>query len=381
VLTPVLPVYGVGGSFTRLAATVEALSLDHDVTVVVLDGFAAGNHVETLRCRARRLCDGVGAELIVADDPGTSRWRQWLHTPTGGAGRPWEARLLAPRHGVAAAVAGADLVWVFKLSPFLMAAIPPHPNLVVDLDDLEERVSPPTTIRQRARTLALVRHRRRVIERARLALVCSDIDRGHLGASARVALLPNTSPAPAHTIEDGPSRTDVLMVGRMAYPPNAEGARWFVEQVWPSIHAANPDARCRIAGQLAPELPLDDLASIDGVDLLGHVDDLSAGLGRAAVCVAPILVGSGTRVKIIEAFAWGVPVVATTVGAEGLDAHHGEHLLLADDAESFASAVVELLDDDGLRASLAAAARQLYQERYSTERFTARVHQIAAGGA
>jgi glycosyltransferase involved in cell wall biosynthesis len=94
------------------------------------------------------------------------------------------------------------------------------------------------------------------------------------------------------------------------------------------------------------------------------VPDLTVELREAALAVVPIRFGGGTRIKILEAFAHGLPVVTTTVGAEGLEVEDGRHLLVADDADALASACLRLLDDRDLRSRLAAAGRALWQERY-----------------
>jgi len=156
----------------------------------------------------------------------------------------------------------------------------------------------------------------------------------------------------------------------MRYAPNAEGAAWFLERVWPQVSVAVPDARFRVVGP-GSDTELERFSWLPGVELCGVVDDLAPHLRSATVSVAPLLAGSGTRVKIIEAFAWGVPVVSTTVGAEGLEAEPGRDLLVADDPAAFADHVIDLLTRPGRRASLAAAGRQLYRLRYSPLAFRA----------
>jgi glycosyltransferase involved in cell wall biosynthesis len=120
----------------------------------------------------------------------------------------------------------------------------------------------------------------------------------------------------------------------------------------------------------------------DGVERTGFVDDLRPLLAGATLAVAPIFAGGGTRVKILEAMAAGTPVVATTKGAEGIDAIAGEQLLIADDAAAFAAHVGALLADHALRARMAQSARRLIEERYDWRvigpRFAALVDAVAA---
>jgi glycosyltransferase involved in cell wall biosynthesis len=106
------------------------------------------------------------------------------------------------------------------------------------------------------------------------------------------------------------------------------------------------------------------LPPADNLALTGFVDDVRPLIASAWVSLVPIRVGGGTRLKILEAMALGTPVVATSKGTEGLDAKHGEHLLIADSPEAFAEAVIRLLQEPGLRRRLADKAYQLVQERY-----------------
>jgi glycosyltransferase involved in cell wall biosynthesis len=108
------------------------------------------------------------------------------------------------------------------------------------------------------------------------------------------------------------------------------------------------------------------------------VEDTRPYLQRAEVAVVPLRAGSGTRLKILEAFAAGIPVVSTTIGSEGIAAQHGRHLLIADSAESFCHAVERLHADAGLRAELAGQARRLVKEAYDWDTIAGAVEEIAA---
>lgn len=130
----------------------------------------------------------------------------------------------------------------------------------------------------------------------------------------------------------------VVMVANLGYAPNAEGARWFVEQVWPMVRSQRPDARLTIAGPGGERFE-------HGV---GFVDDLTELYASADVAIAPILHGSGTRIKILDAWARRVPVVATDMAIGGLGAVDREHALIEDRPGHFADAVVQLLGDPGL---------------------------------
>jgi glycosyltransferase involved in cell wall biosynthesis len=150
-------------------------------------------------------------------------------------------------------------------------------------------------------------------------------------------------PAPTSTL---------LMVGNFTYEPNLRGAAWFVAEVLPRVAAAVPGVRLVLAGHESERF------EPHGV---GYVEDLDQLQREAAVAIVPLLHGSGTRIKALDAFAARLPVVGTTVGLSGLPVEPDVHCLVADDPEAFADAVVRLLSDAALSARLADAARSLVE--------------------
>ncbi len=127
----------------------------------------------------------------------------------------------------------------------------------------------------------------------------------------------------------------------MHYFPNADAARFFVRDVLPVLRAELGDSfEVRIVGKAPPSVR--ELGKVPNVTVTGYVSDLSTELARTDVMIVPLRHGSGTRLKILEAFANMIPVVSTTIGAAGLDAHDGEHLLIADTPAEFARACTRL---------------------------------------
>ena len=153
----------------------------------------------------------------------------------------------------------------------------------------------------------------------------------------------------------------LIFTGAFTYHVNYEGALWFVERVLPLVQAQISHVRLTITGNHA-DLPF---PQIEAVVRTGFVDDVRPLIAGADVCVVPIWQGGGTRLKILEAMALGTPVVATSKGAEGLDAQSGIHLLIADQPAAFADAVVQLLTDPSLRQRLAEHGRTLVEQHYS----------------
>ncbi len=147
----------------------------------------------------------------------------------------------------------------------------------------------------------------------------------------------------------------ILFLGSFRHMPNQEALQWFVGRVLPAILAQEPTARFVVIGSEPP--PHHALHPAESIDLIGFVDDIRDPLAHYSVFVCPILSGSGVRVKLLEAFAAGIPVVSTRLGAEGLAEKDGEICALADDPQSFADHVLRLLRDPVEAAAMAARAR------------------------
>jgi glycosyltransferase involved in cell wall biosynthesis len=148
----------------------------------------------------------------------------------------------------------------------------------------------------------------------------------------------------------------LLFVGSFRHDPNRVALDWFVREVLPLILARRPEVRLVIAGSDPP--PPHTYADNAGhLEMLGLVEDVREPLARYAVFVCPILSGSGVRVKLLEAFAAGIPAVSTTVGAEGLARQDGEFCALADNPKDFADRVLALLENPQAAAQMAARAR------------------------
>ena len=139
----------------------------------------------------------------------------------------------------------------------------------------------------------------------------------------------------------------VMFLGSMDWPANIDGVEYFCEQIWPRVIAAVPTATFRVVGRKPPER-IQRLAS-DSIEVVGGVDSVLPELHAASVFVVPLRIGGGTRLKIYEAMAAALPMVSTSVGAEGLEVTSGRDLILADDPGAFADAVVRLLNDEALR--------------------------------
>jgi glycosyltransferase involved in cell wall biosynthesis len=162
-------------------------------------------------------------------------------------------------------------------------------------------------------------------------------------------------------VRQTPQSNHLIFTGSFGFAPNYEAMTWFLGQVYPRVQAEIPNVRLTITGDHR-NLPLPPAAN---VTLSGFVDDIRPLLASAWLSLAPIRVGGGTRLKILEAMALGTPVVATSKGAEGLAVEPDVHLLLADTPQAYAEAVLRLLRQPELRERLAANAYKLVQEKYN----------------
>ncbi len=213
-------------------------------------------------------------------------------------------------------------------------------------------------------------------------VVCSRLDAERSGC-ANAVVVPNGGVRPEHARLDrvrlvGPAPA-LLFVGAIDYEPNTEAVEWFLRDVWPLVRAGRPDAVVRIVGRGGEALG--SLVDAPGVEVLGQVPDLPAELASADVSIVPIRVGAGTRLKVVEALANRLPLVTTTVGCEGIEVRDGETALIADDAATFAGAVLRLVADGDLRQRLADAGADLFEASYTWEGIRHRVADLARATA
>ncbi len=219
-------------------------------------------------------------------------------------------------------------------------------------------------------------------------LAVSQVDReilARLAPRTPVALIPNGMDLSVYPEENSPPALDpptLIFVGKMDYRPNIDAALWFGQEVFPRIQAGWPGVRFQIVG-MNPSSRLDALRSNPGIQITGAVADVRPYIRRAAVYVAPLRVGGGTRFKVLEALLSGTPLVSTRLGVEGIDVEDGRHLLLADTPQEFAQAVSRLLEsqhtDRALVQELTREARRFVAARYDWERILPRLEAVYRG--
>ena len=158
---------------------------------------------------------------------------------------------------------------------------------------------------------------------------------------------------------------NMLTMGTLYYPPNADGIRWFLQEVFPLVRKKIPRLTVTIVGKNPPRdfLRLAEDPE-NGVIVTGFVEELDPCFAKSALMVIPVRAGGGMRVRILEAFARAMPVVTTTIGLEGIQAQPGRDVLVADTPQDFAEAVIDLLRDKTLQSALASNSRQFVENKY-----------------
>jgi glycosyltransferase involved in cell wall biosynthesis len=295
-----------------------------------------------------------------------------------------------------------DIVWFDRAATFDWMGRPHVGPTIIDLHDLEDEKA-----RSRAQIIGSGSSRGRGIASLRQAIamaqarlnardwrqfqrsvaadvdrvvLCSDID-VHRSGLANAVVVPNTYERPERAVGHGEvgQPAVVLFQATFDYAPNIDAADWLVTEVEPLLRARIPDVEVSLVGTPTPGL--DRHHRPPAITVVGVVPAMEPELARADLAVVPIRYGSGTRLKILESFAHRVPVVSTTIGAEGLKVEDQVHLLLADDPDGFAKACERLLTDPDLRKQLVDAAEDQYRELYvrsaASDRIRALVREVA----
>ncbi len=389
-----------GGGLVRLARMVESVAAVSDLDLFVYRNDQSASSGVPPLINIKRFTQ--------VDHPQTAHQLRWRVTWALRRGVPLEVAQVAADRGPRLALARwaqspYDVVWFSTAAAFAWSGRPDWGPTIVDLMDLEDvkarlradlllgpLAGDGTGPRWRERLAAWQsrrnaddwhRFQHSVAGQARRVVLSSTADaaRSHLN---NVVVVPNTYPPPS--LPAGvPSREGppvILFQGSLTYAPNVDGAHWLVDAVMSRVREKVPTAVVRLVG--APATSVRQLERPGSVTVVGRVDSMAEELSRASVAVVPVRYGSGTRVKILESFAHRLPVVSTSIGAEGLEVDPGVHLLVADDPEDFAGAVVSLLEDVQLRIRLADAAEQRYLERYdgraADERIQRLVEEVAS---
>lgn len=181
----------------------------------------------------------------------------------------------------------------------------------------------------------------------------------------RTAVIPNGVDTNYFTPRPGSETPAVIYTGGMQMFANRDAVEWFLEAIWPKLKAAVPGVRFLAVGQRPSAKVLAASQADSAIEAPGFVPDVRPWVARAAVYIVPLRVGGGTRLKMVDAMAQGKAIVATTIGAEGIEGEHGRHFLLEDTPDDFAGAVIRLLENAEVRKELGRAARERAEAVYA----------------
>ncbi len=234
----------------------------------------------------------------------------------------------------------------------------------------------------------LKRYEAELIQRFDHVLTVTDVDRNALlglltsaeasHMASRITALPICVDPDTHRpIPQQPGPPNILHLGTMFWPPNVEGVVWFANEVLPRVRKTIPDVTFTIAGKQPPP-EVKALSAETGIDVTGFVADPTPLLARCGAFIVPLRAGGGMRVKILDGWQWGLPIVSTTIGAEGILTLPERNILLADSAEEFADAVSAVLQDQQLAANLRRDGRRWVETQYNWRTTYSRLSKLYA---
>lgn len=204
---------------------------------------------------------------------------------------------------------------------------------------------------------------RKLNSKARIFVIENGVDAPHY--SDDQLGLADAVPGTQQVMRDSPNR--IVFVGSMDYHANVDGVVSFSREVWPRLRQRRPGLTLTIVGR-DPSPEVRELESVPGLEVTGTVDDVRPYYREAIAAIVPLKVGGGSRLKILEAMAAGVPVISTTLGAEGLEVTHDENILIADTNEEMIEAIMRLIERPEDGKQLSGAGRALVSKRYDWTR-------------
>jgi len=310
-------------------------------------------------------------------------WRLWSPAFAGRLAK----RLAAERFDVVS-------IEGIEMAPYLptIEAAEPAPMIIYDAHnaewilqkrafttDIEQPKRWPAALYSWVQWQRLERYEADLMDRTAHTIAMSEPDKQALrqiNRRAPITIVPNGVDLEMYTGFNGPAIShDLVFTGKMDFRPNIDAVLWFGQQVLPLIQARRPGTSFAIVGQ-RPHPRLEPLRDRPGITITGYVDDVRPYIAGATVYVAPLRVGGGTRLKLMEAMAMAKAIVSTRLGAEGFPVSHNQELLLADEPEPFAQAVLSLLDNPGRRRALGQAGLAFARANYGWDALVPRLEQI-----
>jgi glycosyltransferase involved in cell wall biosynthesis len=378
VLSHFYPLPANNGTKMRTWALLRALAAEgHDVTLLT---FADPHEADGREAELRQVCNQV--ECLPWTLPSLSSSRKHaarlkaILSPLPYGVLRFQSE--AMKQAVLGLLRGHSFDAIFCMAPYVLINLPaalPVP-LILNNHNLEYIIlhrylihdaNPARRLYARLEARKMKAWEQRAWSAANLVTACSEHDKhlmNQLCPNLFVAVLPNVIDVDTYAPSLGDDGQTVLYAGGMDWYPNRDAVKFFVSDIMPELRKSAPGVRFVVAGRSDSDDFPAKFTTISDVHFTGTVPDMRPEMAKAAVSVVPLRIGSGTRLKILEAAAMAKPIVSTRVGAEGLDFVDGEEIILADDPKLFARAVADLLADSSRRARLGQAARRRVEQQY-----------------
>ena len=372
------PVPTNSGQRMRTRVLLEALKEEgHEVTLV---SFADPTDLQHSHAGIQQLCQE--SELVPSPANGMAGNEYWRRFVGLFSRRPYGAQRMRSRPmltAVKAALARKSFDLVICADIYMLANIPSDLKIPVLLnkDDLTfVIVDQFSRSEQNPLKKAYARLEYHRIFRSELegcssvtrVLVCSEHDKevlARLGIRTPISVVPNVVNVDSYQPQTTGGSGTLLFVGAMDWLPNRDGVEYFLTEILPLVRKELDGFRFVVAGRNPPEDFRLRFADVPELEFTGTVPDMRTVILTAAICVVPLRIGSGTRLKILEAAAMGKAIVSTSLGAEGLEFQDGRDIVIADQPEACARAITRLFKDSDRRDAMGAAARRLVERRYS----------------
>lgn len=382
------------GATLRALSTLEALSHLGEVDVLSIseDATEATTQASPWSTGRHHVVPRSDFKVPSTSPPAGSHARRLTHLIVSTLRPAPDPRIAWPPHLTKPPHTPYDLLWAFgEFSNAVGRSIEAH-HRIWDMVDYQlygdTTVAGPGTGWSDVRRIGLrkvlgnrLRRRRQRAEYLAMAtgmdhVVVSNLSETRRSGISSISLIPNSYPAPigdgAPVARDTDALT-VVFVGNFFYPPNLQGMEWFLERVWPLVEQSAPDAQLLVIGDGGLERLGAGSASVLVLDRVPEIRPL---MERAHVSVAPILAGTGSRLKILEAWALSTPVVSTTIGARGLAAENGRNIFIEDTPEGFAARILHVHRQPRLAADIAREARATFARDHSQDRINTLVRRL-----
>lgn len=365
------------GASTRNYHLLKALASKHTVSLLALvEGTEGRTYVEELQGLTHEL------HMIAHPTPSAKRREQLLHVLRGSSYilNSYSSREMQEKINILLSSAFYDVV--FFESIFMAGyKLPAQVKMVIDQHNIEYELLQRTFERETSRSRKwynwVESQLIKPVEIARCRAAQVVVMTSEREQQVMKNILPNKvievvpNGVDTEAFRGGEAQqvqpTRIVFTGTMDYYPNIDAVLFFAEQCWPYIRRQVPEAEWQIVGR-NPPAEIQQLAERPGISVTGSVPTVKPYLEAAAIAIAPLRIGSGTRLKILEAMAMEKAVVSTSAGCEGLAVESGKHLIVADEPAAFAQAIISLMKQPDLRTSYGLAGRMLVEHEYSWKR-------------